>query len=143
PIAERPLVYRILECFARAKLRHSRRADLDTRPGARIASTAGGALAHVEGSESHQRDGLPLLQRRLDGGNRTIQGTAGGRLGDVGRYGYRIDEFLLVHETPPLLLSCKGRAWPGIDRRRATASLNTERALVMSARGRNRELPEC
>src|SRR5438105_2898265 len=67
------LVYRVLESFASAELRHLGRLDLDRSTGAWVAALPRRALAHVERTKTDQRDDVALLERILDRVYRRIE----------------------------------------------------------------------
>src|SRR5581483_2450360 len=94
-------VYCIFQCLASAELGHAGRLDLDGVPGAGIAAGARGALADVEGSEPHQRHHAAALHRGLDRGDGRLQRAPRRGLRDVGGLGDVIDDFELVHSSPP------------------------------------------
>src|SRR5262249_42211741 len=123
-----PLVYRIFEGFSRTELRHLGRFDLDRGTGAGIAPAARSALADIERPEPDQSDQLPLLERCLDRRHRAVQCATGGRLGDVGRLGDRIDEFLLVHVHPLSSLLVADRTLLSLESRACWARTSMKRA---------------
>ncbi|KAI1696426.1 hypothetical protein Ddc_20437 [Ditylenchus destructor] len=95
--------------LARTELRHLGLLDLDRLVRARIAARARGPLGHAEGAETHQRHRPVLLERGLHPTDQRLQRTPRGGLGDVRLLGDVLDQFGLVHEGTPSLVSPQRR----------------------------------
>src|SRR5450631_1481478 len=103
-----PSVYRILERFASAELRHLGGLDLDRGAGPGIATLARRALADVERTRTDERDDVALLERIPDRIHRRVERPPRRSLGNVRVLGNRIDQFGFVHEWPLWILDGDG-----------------------------------
>src|SRR5690606_29870125 len=79
-----PLAYSVLQRLASLERRILRGLDLDGLAGLRVATGAGSALAHLEGAEADQGDGVALLQRLGDRVDHRVDRARGLGLGDFG-----------------------------------------------------------
>lgn len=74
--------------------------DFNGFAGLRISSCAGRTVGDLECAESDEGHGLFLLQTGGNGLQGAIDCTGGRCFGEVGGFGNRLDEILLIHESP-------------------------------------------
>ena len=101
---QRPLVYTILENFASPEFWNFCRFDLDGLPCTGVTSGTRCPFPHVKRPKPDQRNLSALLERRLNGADRSLQSPSRSRFRNICRLSHLFDQFTFVHLEYPLLL---------------------------------------